>query len=137
MHFVNVEHTENKLYRQPVRVCTRNTHFVVYFFFLPLRLFKKFILPRGQPYHNVFISESSRVSPQGPWATFTPKIWNMIYERPDGNHSRPTLLPQNRITRTVYIRTAVAVSLDCEVLIKFSFLIYVSRPVAISGISVL
>lgn len=62
----------------------------------------------------------------------------MIYEIPDGNHSHPiTLLPQERITRTVYIRTAVAVSLDYEVLIKFSFLISVFHPVAISGISVL
>lgn len=46
-----------------------------------------------------------------------------------------TVLPQQRITRTEYIRTAV--SLDYEVLIKFSFLISVYHPVAILGISVL
>jgi len=137
MRFVNVEHTENKLYRQPVRVCTRNTHFIFYFFSTSKAIQKFHLTPRGQPYHNVFISESSRVSPQGPWATFTSKIWNMIYEIPNGNHSRPTLLPQNRITRTVYVWTAAAVSLDYEVLIKLSFLISVCRPVAISGISVL
>jgi len=48
-------------------VSAQEIHILFFYFFLPLRPFKNFILPRGQPYHNVFISESSRVSPQGPW----------------------------------------------------------------------
>lgn len=137
MHFVNVEHTENKLYRHPVRVCTRNTHFIFYFFFLPLRPFKNFVSTLGQPYHNVFISESNRVSRRAPEPPSRRKYEIWFMKDPTATTAVLHTYRKNRITRTVYIQTAVAVSLDYEVLIKFSFLISVFRAVAISGISVL
>lgn len=61
MHFVNVEHTENKFY-----VSAQEIHILLFYFFLPPRPFKNFVLTLGQPYHNVFISESSRVSHRAP-----------------------------------------------------------------------
>lgn len=66
MHFVNVEHTGNKLCRHPVRVCSTQGYTHVLFFPHPLRPFKIFGLPRGRRYRNVFISESSRVSREAP-----------------------------------------------------------------------
>lgn len=135
MHFVNVEHTENKLYRHLVCVYAGNTRFIFYFFHLYKAIQKFRFYPEGDVI-IMFLFRRVAVFPAGPLSHL--RAENMKYDlwktrrQPQPSY---TILPQQRITRTEYIRTAV--SLDYEVLIKFSFLISVYHPVAIPGISVL
>lgn len=77
MHFVNVEHTENKLYRHPVCVYAGNTRFIFYFFHLYKAIQKFRFYPEGDVI-IMFLFRRVAVFPAGPLSHL--RAENMKYD---------------------------------------------------------